>query len=655
VTREELITKLWPADTFVDFEHSLNKAVKRLREALQDSADEPRFIETLPRRGYRFIAPVLGDGAKRPAAATATENAPSVRPGAFRRNSKAIILLLFGGAVALATLGYRGVGVSRGRVPDFQKMKITRLTDNGQVAQVAISPDGRYVAYERLRGEEVSVWLQQVATRSEVQILRPGAYYILGLTFSPDGNYLYFVSNDKDDPFLHHLYMIPTLGGPARRLLTDVDTPVSFSPDGREFVFTRGDPSRTVVEVRIANADGSNERLLATMKDSSSDDRAAAGATWSPDGRTICVPLRRKQRPGVLEMVSVADGSAREFYVSPWHVGRPLWQPEGDALVVELEDHTGRGQLWALPFPHGEPRRLTNDLFDYAKETDMTRNGKTVASRATTQISNIWMAPTSDLSSTKQITSGNLAMIEVAGSTDGKLLSVSAEAEPWIMNSDGSQRAPFSSAHNVAAITACGRFVVFLSNQAATDTLVRVDTDGSNPVELVRGTLGRGPSCSPDGAFVYYLNLEQPRKISRVPVEGGTPVDIAKPLGDGSFGRVSISRDGRLLAYSFDEGIAEPTTRLAVIPVTGGAPVRLIKGLAGLVRWSPDGTGLDYLETRDQATNVWEQPLAGGVPKQLTHFASERIFNFNWSPDGKRLLVTRGNFSSDVVLISNFR
>jgi Tol biopolymer transport system component len=430
---------------------------------------------------------------------------------------------------------------------------------------------------------------------------------------------------------------------------------VSFSPDGREFVFTRGDPSRTVVEVRIANADGSNERLLATMEDSSSDDRAAAGATWSPDGRTICVPLRRKQRPGVLEMVSVADGSAREFYVSPWHVGRPLWQPEGDALVVELEDHTGRGQLWALPFPYGGPRRLTNDLFDYAKETDMTRNGKTVASKATTLISNIWMVPTSDLSSAKQITSGNLAMIEVAASTDGKLLSVSAEAEPWIMNSDGSQRVPFSSARNVSAITPCGRFVVFLSNRGATDTLVRVDTDGSDPVEVVRGTLGGGPSCSPDGAFVYYLNLKQPRKISRVPVEGGTPVDIAKPLGDGSFGRVSISPDGRFLAYSFDEGITEPTTRLAVIPVTGGSPVRLIKGLAGLVRWSPDGKGLDYLETRNQATNVWEQPLAGGVPKQLTHFTSERIFNFNWSPDGKRLLVTRGNFSSDAVLISDFR
>jgi DNA-binding winged helix-turn-helix (wHTH) protein/Tol biopolymer transport system component len=659
VSREELIKKLWPSDTFVDFEHSLNKAVKRLREALQDSAEEPRFIETLPRRGYRFIAPVvgvvIGNGAKLVplVVATSTSNGEVRLAALLRKRVRAILT-----AVAFVVVVAVGLAVWRwtppGRTPDLQKMQITKITDNGEGAQVAISPDGKYVAYERVEGEKISLWLHQIATRSEVQIIPPGGTYVLGLTFSVDGNYLYFIGTDKDDPFLHHVYMMPVLGGPARLLIRNVDTPVSFSPDGRKFVFTRGVPTRAVVEVGIANADGTDERLLATMKDSSSDAHAAAGATWSPDGRTICVPLRQKQKPGVLEVVSVADGSTRELYASSSSVGRALWEPEGDLLVAELEDQWGRGQLWTISYPLGKRRRLTNDLFDYATKTDMTRDGKTVATLAMTQVSSIWTAPASELSSFQQVGSGNLPMVEVAGAADGRLLSISRDGEPWIMNADGSQRLAITNAHRARGVAACGRFVVFVSTQAATDELIRADSDGSNPKLLVSGDLG-APACSPDGKFAFYLDLRQPRKISRVPLEGGAAVEIAKPLGEGSFGLVSVSPDGKFLAYSFDEGIDEPVIRLAVIPIDGGPPAKVIKGLAGLVRWSPDGKGLDYLKNRNGAANIWEQPLAGGAAKQLTNFTSDRIFNFNWSSDYKRLLLTRGNFNSDVVLVSNFR
>ena len=138
-------------------------------------------------------------------------------------------------------------------------------------------------------------------------------------------------------------------------------------------------------------------------------------------------------------------------------------------------------------------------------------------------------------------------------------------------------------------------------------------------------------------------------------MDGGTPEEIAKSLGEGSFGLVSVSPDGRFLAHSYDERVAVPRTRLAVIPIRGGPPVKLTKELAGIVRWSPNGKGLDYIETPNGAANVWEQALPGGAPKQLTNFTAGRIFNFNWSADGQRLLLARGDRNSDVVLISNFR
>jgi Tol biopolymer transport system component len=149
-----------------------------------------------------------------------------------------------------------------------QLTQMTRLTDNGRVQSVAISPDGRYVVYARREGDEESLWLRQVATRSSVQLLPTGTGFH-GLTFSPDGNYIFFVRSDEKDPFFKYLYAMPTLGGPARKLITDVDSPVTFSPDGRRFVYERCIPPRNDIELRIANADGSADNLLAIIHDGS--------------------------------------------------------------------------------------------------------------------------------------------------------------------------------------------------------------------------------------------------------------------------------------------------------------------------------------------------------------------------------------------------
>jgi Tol biopolymer transport system component len=171
---------------------------------------------------------------------------------------------------------------------------------------------------------------------------------------------------------------------------------------------------------------------------------------------------------------------------------------------------------------------------------------------------------------------------------------------------------------------------------------------------LVSGDL-YAPACSPDGRFVFYVDGHQPQKIWRMSIEGGSPVAIAPGMGDGITGRLGVSPNGRLLAYPFDE--YPPTWKIAVIPVGGGAPIKTFKVPGGIrgMRWSPNGAGLQYLLTQNGATNVWEQPLAGGEPTQLTRYASGVIFGFNWSRDEKELLLARGDIVSDVVLLSQFR
>jgi Tol biopolymer transport system component len=250
----------------------------------------------------------------------------------------------------------------------------------------------------------------------------------------------------------------------------------------------------------------------------------------------------------------------------------------------------------------------------------------------------------------------------VAASAQGKILAANGDGEMLIMNADGNQATtvPNEQGSGFRYPAACGRYFLFSSYPPGRAGLTRVDADGSNLTILVAKDQIWSPVCSPDLRSVFYFDGEPPYKIMRVPVEGGEPTEIATALGGMPDSRLVVSPDGKFLAYAFQEYNPEPASKLAVIPVDGssGARVSEVPGWKyenACLRWSPDGKGLQSLVTRDGVTNIWEQPLAGGKPKQLTKFTSGKIFDFDWSPDGKQMLLTRGDISSDVVLISNFR
>jgi Tol biopolymer transport system component len=193
------------------------------------------------------------------------------------------------GAVVLLVIAAFGAYkiLTRPRELNLQNMQITKLTDSGKAGEVAISPDGRYIVYVLVDGEQQSLWVRNVATKSDVQVLPPDAVDFAGVSFSPDGNYLYFVRSDKSTANYRYLYIMPVLGGAPRQLIRDVDTGLSFSPDGKQMVFLRGVPEQNVIEVRLANADGTGDHVLATLQ---SPPTNMNGAAWSPDGTSIAVP-----------------------------------------------------------------------------------------------------------------------------------------------------------------------------------------------------------------------------------------------------------------------------------------------------------------------------------------------------------------------------
>lgn len=188
--------------------------------------------------------------------------------------------------------------------------------------------------------------------------------------------------------------------------------------------------------------------------------------------------------------------------------------------------------------------------------------------------------------------------------------------------------------------------------------MMRVERNGAEATRLASGDIV-SLVCTPDSKYVVYADYSPPHAILRIPVDGGTPGTIAQVVGF-LVGRLSISPDGIFLAYPYEEYNPAPTLKLAIISSQGGPPAKVITAPGGAyawgsLLWSPDGKSLQYMLTEKGASNIWEQPLNGSAPHQLTRFESGRIFDFHWSRDGKRLLMCRGEVSSDVVLLSNLR
>ena len=413
VAREELQKKLWPDGTFVDFDRGLNTAVKKLRQALGDSPDAPVFIETLPRKGYRFIAPVYfngshlsgpippaldrANGASPPedlegmgvhprVLSVADEKAPTSR---LKTNYSSLLIVL--SVVIVAVLA--GFAARRraadGHMPDLQHMQITRLTQNGGVREMAISPDGKYVAYALRDGLNQSLWIRELGNGNEVQLLAPDTVNFSGLEFSPDGNSLYFIRSEKSNPVFSCLCKVNRHGGSMEQLIRDADSPVSFSPDGKHFVYTRGYPNRNITEIRIADADGTGDHLQLST---SGHQVYEAGATWSPSGDLITLPLHLigQESRFVLYVISLHDSKATELLSQYGAIGRPLWLGSGRQLLVTLEDVSShRGQLWTISYPEGKAQRFTNDLSDYSSAIDLTSDGGKLATIVTSAVSNL--------------------------------------------------------------------------------------------------------------------------------------------------------------------------------------------------------------------------------------------------------------------------
>lgn len=715
ILKDELMQAVWP-DAFVE-ENNLTDNISVLRRALGDDPKSPRYIKTLPRRGYRFVAnvkevrdeevdlivaehtqarviieeethasdkSVMMNVADESLQRSPTVRALAVTPIAplarLEKHRRVVALVIVASVVGSgAALLALYLAFKSGKPAKAERaMTITRVTNSGRSATASISPDGKLIAYTQnyspgnYTAGTGSLYVQQTGSNHEVQLLEPGERFFGNTAFSSDSALIYYVVYDKRDP-KGALYRIPALGGPPTRLLGDIISMFSLSPDGDRVTFYRYDSSRKQLSLMITQLDGSGEQRLLTRP---YNDVAFTGMpAWSPDGKTIAfVPDPEVTKGGnngelaTIDSIDISSGATKPLTGERWAgIGNIVWMSDGRGLVF-IASHARTGnQLYCLSYPEGEVRRITNDLHSYGNYgLGITADGSAVVAETWESTAQLWMVRADgDTSHAIKLTGGDYdGKGGISTLPDGRIVYVAREGweyDLWTVKKDGTEpKALTADSFLESEIAAApdGRYLVFTSDRAGGSHIFRTEGDGSHAQQL---TFGDGwddaPDCSSDGQWIVYAStVNQKTTVWKVSIEGGTPVQLTKY----ECVAPSFSPDGQFISCVIPAENVTQKGSIAVIPAEGGPPLQSFNVMPFFwsylsARWTPDGQALTFRDSLGNYGNLWKQPLTGESPSQLTNFKSETIFNYAFSRDGQHLILARGQTVINVVLIKDFR
>jgi Tol biopolymer transport system component len=641
-----------------------------LEAALGDALEAAGHEPAAPRdAGARPVSTTTGEEAAR---TTASMEAAPFEPG--RRRSVVIAAV-----AALALLVAGGYGVVRlmnrttpPRAQTHRTPSVKRLTTNGHVKDVALSPDGRFAAYTTVEAGKETIWLKQTSPGTDVQLVPPlasveGGYS--GLDFSADGNSIYFATPDPSGA-RSSLFRVPILGGPPRELLSyDSDGRAAVSADGARYAFVQSLTDEKGQALVVANVDGSGSRRVAVRREP--EWFYANALCWSADGKTIACGVGSEASGYVTTVVavSVEDGSVRPLTPKSWagQVVSVKWIADGSGvLALAQESFSKPFQVWFLPLPAGDAVQVTSDVDGYDSSVlSVTADGQSVAAVLLDSEFRVdVVAPGEDPARAAEITRGkNDGAAGLCWAPGDRLVFSSTLGEGsqlWSVSADGTapRQVTEGPGDSSPSVSLDGRVMVFASIRSGYIKVWKSDAEGGSARQLTDGVAEDAvPSVSPDGTWIAFRSWRSGAvSIWKVPVEGGEPVQLttARAL------QPCVSPDGKsVLCFYYDERSAPNRWVWALLPVEGGDPTRTIpipSAAANVdARWAPDGRSILYVERAGEVDNVWSMPLDGGKPRQVTRFTSGRVRALAVSPDGRRLALSRGAESIDAVHIRDFR
>jgi Tol biopolymer transport system component/DNA-binding winged helix-turn-helix (wHTH) protein len=697
VTREELRGLLWPGDTFVDFNHGLNAAVNKLRDALCDSAEDPKYIETLPRRGYRFIAQVeqvvpasvaesrpkgadetrARTAALEPAAAAmlpAVEGRTSgrveaevvapaaIEPGQPRTGLRWLRFALVTAALVLAA--WRFANVLHPWMEDKAKhiaeaappgtlTPLTGLAD--RTSQAAFSPDGTHVAFHRdsfVPGNS-GIWIKQVGGEELVQLTtnvgdhRP--------VWSPDGRSVAFSRLSGEG---RGIYRVPARGGAAQLLYETplVQSEIDWSPDGEVIAFTSpGKQGRPAIFL-LTNENHST-RPLTSPPEGFED----WGPSFSPDGNQIAFV-----RSGNIMVMPAEGGELRRLTPQPVGVqGSPAWTPDGKSILFAARSEGEMSGLWRVLVSGGMPIlirkgmvwnpaaskrgfRLAFELFSSARSVDQMdldpagQNARSLLTSAGGENAGQQISPDGRKIAFQSDRTGALDIwaCDRNGQNLIQLTAMGTAGAPrW--SPDGKE---------IAFDVGLGR-----SWQEARSIFV-VDADGGSARSLVQDNFSNNvPSWSSDGKWVYFAsNRTGDWQVWKAPASGGALVQVTK---EGGFASIE-SPDGQYLYYAkhnYDNPV------IWRVPVAGGEETPIYPGIHPLDwgAWTLVRNGLLFVDRDESGLDVTPKVRLYEFSKQSVRtlaLLEKPPFWVTATHDGKSVLFDQpGEEESHIMLLENFR
>jgi eukaryotic-like serine/threonine-protein kinase len=648
-------------------EDIIDKALEKDRNLRYQGAAEMRAdLQRLKRdtdSSRRVSAVSMENGASALAVAQPTHTtSSSVVVAAARRHKLGMgltsVIVLF--LVAAAAYGIYTFVLRTRHVP-FQNYSVNKITETGKAKLVAISPDGKYMLNVVDDKGQQSLWLRNIPTNSNTQVMPPEQLQYWDLRFSPDGNYLYFVRGDGQSA--SYLYRAPVLGGTPQKVITDVDSNITFSPDGRSLAYVvNNNPEIGKFRLVVYSlATGEGKTLVVGPADQYLEYPA-----WSPDGKTIvCRTVRKGDALDSLVAIDAITGKETVIFESKdGYVDTPTWLPDGSGLLAlyisrETNFNLNRHQIVSFSYRDSRIRAITHDLNDYSG-LSLSADGHTLATVLNQGHRDLFVAPASGLGSgqVQQLASG-APVFNFAWTPDGQMI-LDQENGLNLFRPDSRSKTPLTSPQQEGAVmwpSACanGRYLLFSINGRGgekTTTVWRMDAGGGNLKRLSDGKWDSLAVCSPDGQWVYYIEIPNGSKLRRVPLEGGKPERISELPAWG----FDISPDGKLAAFA-SASPGSPKQQLALVPVDSPQNTKFLdlqrplSASFGVVRFTHDGKGVIYALGDQDGENLWLQPLDGSAGRQITNFKSEQIRNFHWSFDGRKLGLLRGHTDSDVVLL----
>ncbi|NYF88050.1 winged helix-turn-helix domain-containing protein [Tunturiibacter empetritectus] len=589
VTREHLHKVLWPATSFGDFEHGLNAAVNRLREILGDSAINPKYIETIPRQGYRFIAANKVEDEQVPPLPPIASTEPP-RPPAKLPSRRWWIVLAVAACIliSLACIRLKARLEEASRLLRIQRLTVVPFTSlPGNVTSPAFSPDGSEVAFGwdgETNGAGYDLYVKAIGSENPLRITHHPSEK-LSIAWSPDGRAIAISRVSKEGA--SGIFLVPPTGGPERKISSRSSTywygnELSWSPDGKYLAFT-DHPETSYQSIMLYLLSMSTLKATPVTKDC----KEAVLPSFSPKGELMAWVCADKWGSESLRLLNVGDGSTTELLKVHEMIGGVAWSRDGDSILYSSP--LIGGGLWEVVLTHPERAQRLPIGHDVSDLTVSSSGRRLVYLQSSTN-TNIWRLD-----------------LEASPAQAHKLIVSSAEQES-------------------ASISPDGRRIAFESDRSGAIEIWVCDVDGSNVLQLTSfGVMSGTPRWSPDGGLIAFdSRFGGESNLYTVDPEGGVPAKLNIDIPDKS--QPGWSPDGKWIYFTQGDDTGEPSIWKA--PSQGGHAVQLASVPAATPLASPDGQYVYFFRKK----RLWRMLPDGSSPEELKGMPELSFQGAEWFP-----------------------